>query len=307
MDGEKQAHPYQCRFCSELIASPCEHCLKEIITNAANTYKQINMDQEIKDSIPNLDKDPRQDLALVIGTSLLKLAGFQKTDSEATGSPLLNVHPGLFLYAILILDIQLKETPSDNGLRLLLVQLYLLLGTASHAHQFWVPMDVKRTIQDALSPLFFDRISSLSPALFQGSRPLMDALRSYYGNSLRDDCPLRIWDAFSAGSYTSILDMAEYDTGLRRSCTLMMTLVEEARATRSFGGKIDIEIADHPLACGYYSLSASWQFLTEPTATIRDDTFLLDKTDYGSFPNLESPHGPPIQNFVRLGPQLSVR
>jgi len=39
---------------------------------------------------------------------------------------------------------------------------------------------------------------------------------------------------------------------------------------------------------------------------ITDDTTLVHQTDYGSFPNLESHHGPPFQDFVRLGPGLSV-
>jgi hypothetical protein len=138
------------------------------------------------------------------------------------------------------------------------VQLYLLLGCASYAYQLWLPLDVKRTIQDALSPLFFDRIVTLSPGLFQGSRPLMEPLRSFYNYSLQDRSPVRIWDAFSAGSYTSILDMAEFDGNLRRSCTLMMTLVEERRAIRCYGGKIDCEIEAHPLAGRSGLFSASW-------------------------------------------------
>jgi hypothetical protein len=39
---------------------------------------------------------------------------------------------------------------------------------------------------------------------------------------------------------------------------------------------------------------------------IDDTTTLVDKTDYGPFPNLESFHGPPIHEYLRLGPGLSV-
>ncbi|KAK0648927.1 N-acetyltransferase B complex non catalytic subunit-domain-containing protein [Cercophora newfieldiana] len=288
VDGQPQSEAYRCRFCSNLASLPCRHCVKQVITEAASAYKQISADKELIGLIPGLDKDPRQDLALVIATSLLKLSGLRASHSSISGPPLRDVDPELLLQAIFILDTQVRSTPADNGLRLLLVELCLLVGASSYAQQLWIPMDVKRTIQDALSPLFFDRISSLSPGLFQGSRPLTEPLRSYYANSLRNDSPLKIWDAFSAGSYTSILDLSQYDNRLRTSCTLLMTLVEEARATRSFGGKIDIEIADHPLV-----------------AHITDDTQLINKTDYGSFPNIEYPHGPQIQDFVRLGPELS--
>lgn len=246
VDGEEQTKPYRCRFCANLTALPCEHCLKKVIVEAADTHKLIAGDSLIKAFIPKLDRDPRLDLALVIGNALLKLAGLKPRTSDTAPSPLRDVDSGLFLRSVVILDTQLRETPSDNGLRLLLVKLYLLLGCSSYAQQIWIPMDVKRTIQDALSPLFFDRIGSLSPGLFHGTRPLLEPLRSYYSNSLRDNCPLRIWDAFSSGSYSSILDLTEYDSRLRRSSTLMMTLVEERRATRAFGGKLEGDIEESP-------------------------------------------------------------
>ncbi|KAK3486683.1 N-acetyltransferase B complex non catalytic subunit-domain-containing protein [Neurospora hispaniola] len=288
VDGQEQDKPYQCRLCSTLTSLPCESCLRSVVTEAAQIYQQIVDDSELLAAIPRLDKDPRIDLALVMGNSILKLSGLHPRTSDVAPAPLRDVNPSLFLQAVLVLDTQLKVTPSDVALRLLLAQLYLLLGCASYAYQIWTPLEVKRTIQDSLSPLFFDRISSLSPGLFTGTRPLMEPLRSYYNNSLHSSCPLRIWDAFSSGSYSSILEMTEFDSKLRRSCTLMMSIVEERRATRAFGGKIECEIGDLAL-----------------TENIDDTTTLLNKTDYGSFVNLESPHGPPIQEFLRIGPELS--
>lgn len=307
VDGQGQDKPYQCRFCANLATLPCEYCLKQIIVEAAATHKQIAGDSEIKAAIPKLDRDPRLDLALVVGNALLKLAGLQQQTADVSPPPLRDVDSGLFLRSVLLLDTQLKESPSDSGLRLLLVKLYLLLGCVSYAQQIWIPMDVKRTIQDALSPLFFDRIGSLSPGLFQGGRPLMEPLRSYYSKSLQYSCPLQIWNAFETGSYSSILDLTEYDSRLRRSCTLMMTLVEERRATRAFGGKLECDIQDSAFT-GKYLLPDfqgarhAYKLLED----IVDSTELVNKTDYGSFTNLESSHGAPIQNFVRLGPDLSV-
>ncbi|KAL2144370.1 hypothetical protein VTI28DRAFT_9194 [Corynascus sepedonium] len=288
VDGETQDKPFQCRLCDNPASIPCESCLKKIILDASKAYKEISGDKELVDSIPRLDKDPRLDLALVMGTSLLKLSGLRPRTTDVIQPLWETVDAGLFLQAVLLLDAQLKETPGDTELRLLLVQLYLLLGCASYAYQLWTPLDVKRTIQDALSPLFFDRISSLSPGLFHGTRPLMEPLRSFYSHNLGDRSPVRIWDAFSAGSYTSILDIVRYDGNLRRSCTVMMTLVEERRATRCYGGKIDVEIEEH--------------FLTE---NIDDNTTLVNNTDYGPFPNLESSHGPPVHEYLRVGPGLS--
>lgn len=253
-EGEAQSKPFQCRFCTQPTDLPCESCLKKLVVDAAGAYRQINSDKELVDSIPRLDKDPRLDLALVMGNSLLKLSGLRPRTADASQSLWQSIEPGLFLQAVLLLDTQLNETPGDTELRLLLVQLYLLLGCASYAYRLWTPLDVKRTIQDSLSPLFFDRISTMSPGLFQGGRPLMEPLRAFYKNNLTDKAPVRIWDAFSAGSYTSILDMINHDSSLRRSCTLMMTLVEERRAIRCYGGKIDCEIEQHPLTGELFAL-----------------------------------------------------
>lgn len=252
VEGETQHKPFQCRFCSQPTSLPCESCLRKLVVDASHAYRQITSDAELVDAIPRLDKDPRLDLALVMGTSLLKLSGLRPRTADTSQSLWQAVQPGLFLQAVLLLDTQLNKTPGDTELRLLLVQLYLLLGCASHAHRLWTPLDVKRTIQDALSPLFFDRISTLAPGLFQGSRPLMEPLRAFYKNNLTDKAPVRIWDAFAAGSYTSILDVINHDSNLRRSCTLMMTLVEERRAIRCFGGKIDCEIEQHPLTGEFF-------------------------------------------------------
>lgn len=247
VDGQRQPLPYRCRFCSNPASSPCEECLKTVILSAVATHQKLSADPEHVTAIPLLDKDPRLDLSMLIGLSLLKLSGLQHRASNPSQPPLQDVSTPRLLQAVLVLDTQLRETPDDTSLRLLLVQLYLLLGCASYAYQLWTPLDVKRTIQDALSPLFFDRISTLAPGLFQGSRPLMDPLRSYYTHTLRDPCPIRVWDAFSSGSYTSIIDMAEYDSRLRRSCTLVMTVVEERHATRALGGKLNLDLDGDPL------------------------------------------------------------
>ncbi len=202
-------------------------------------------DQAIVNEIPRLDKDPRVDLSLVIATSLLRLAGFYRGLKRGQGPSLADIEVPRFLQAVVLLDSQLLKTPSEVPLRLLLVQLYLRLGCPSIAYRLWGPLDVKRTIQDALSPLFFDRISSIAPSLFQGSgRQFTEGLRSYY--SFRDPSATRIWDAFLDVSYNSVLSMAEFNDHLRKGCTRVMAVIEERRAARAFGAKMD-DLDDVPV------------------------------------------------------------
>jgi N-terminal acetyltransferase B complex non-catalytic subunit len=238
--------------------------------------------------LTSFDQDPRLDLTSVVISVLLTLSGLGANRTKLNTPPLHNASMAPILQATLLLDLQVKRFPADVPLRLLLIQLYLLLGCASIAHQLWTPLDVKRTILDALAPLFFDRLGSIAPGLFIGARPVIEPVLSHYNSVLAHSYPLRVWDAFSSGSYASILDIVEYDDRLRRSCTMVMAIVEDRRATRAFGGKMDGAIDEVPLV-----------------ATIDDETILMNATDYGSFPNLESSFGPPLHDIVRLGPHPS--
>lgn len=234
----------KCRFCSTTSTKSCTSCLESVASTALSTYQGLDKTPDI---LKGLDKDPHVDLALVASSALLKLSGLRQTPSPSKLAPLSSVDVSRLLQAALVLATQLSKTPNEMPLRLVLVQVYLLMGCASLAHTTWVPMDVKRTIQDALSPLFFDRLSSVSPGLFSGRQALTEPLTSYYSGCLREKSPVKIWDAFTAGSYTSILDMAAYSDRLRRSCTLVMAVVEERRATRAFGGKLEGGIEQSPL------------------------------------------------------------
>ncbi|KAG8156821.1 hypothetical protein KVR01_013426 [Diaporthe batatas] len=286
----------RCRFCSTTTtAGNCTACLEAVATDALTAYK--NLDKTPEATTRALDKDPHVDLALAASSALLKLSGLGAPSrlSSPLGSA---ARPARLLQAAMLLAAQLSRTPDEMPLRLLLVRVYLLLGCGSLAHAAWVPTDVKRTIQDALSPLFFDRLSGVAPGLFHppagrqnssGSSSLTEPLSSYYSGCLRDRSPVKIWDAFAAGSYCSVLDMAAYSDRLRRSCTLAMAVVEERRAARALGGKMEGGgIEQSPLL-----------------AHITDDTTFVNAVDYGSFPNLESPHAAPLHEIVRLGPALS--
>lgn len=243
--GESGEPQLQCNLCSSLTSKNCKTCLESVASSALSAYKEIDKSPE---ALKGLDKDPRSDLALVATSALLKLSGLRQSQVYAKLPPLSDVDMSRLLQATIILATQASRAPDEIPLRLLLVQVYILLGCATLSHQTWQPLDVKRTIQDALSPLFFDRLSSISPGLFhEGRRPLTDSLSSYYHVCLREASPVKVWDAFTAGSYTSILDMAEYWDRLRRSCTLVMTVIEERRSLRSFGAKIENSIEQLPL------------------------------------------------------------
>lgn len=236
----------KCKFCSASTAKICKACLEGIVANALATYREV--EKSIGD-LQGLDKDPRIDIALVASSALLKLSGLHLNGASRL-PPLSKVDVSKLMQAIVLLSAQVSKTPNEVPLRLLLVQFYLLVGCASLAYQTWLPMDVKRTIQDALSPLFFDRMASISSGLFVQNKALMEPLTSYYSGLLRQASPVKVWDAFAAGSYSSILEMADFWDRLRRSCTIVMAVVEERRAARAIGGSpLASRIEQAPMLC----------------------------------------------------------
>ncbi|CAK7210671.1 hypothetical protein SBRCBS47491_000854 [Sporothrix bragantina] len=258
-----------CKVCRNAAPANegCTTCLETIAAGALQLHRSLSDDSALlKDVLAKLGKDPRIDLSLVAASAFLRL--------------------DRLLSAALLLDAQHRQTPDDIPLRLLLVRLSLVLGCGSHALALWQPLGVKRSILDALGPLFYDRLSTAAPGLFAGAvgprrGPLLEPVKQYFGIVLRHPSAVRIWDAFASGSYSSILDMAAYHTRLQQSATRVMAVVEERRAARALGGR---------------------------TESVPDDILggeLYNATDYGALPNLESSFGPCLAERVSLGPGFS--
>ena len=141
--------------------------------------------------------------------------------------------------ALLILEHQYFATPKHSQIALVLVQLHLYLGSAHRCGEIWHDLAVKRTIVDSLAPIFYDRLSTISPAILDSSEEagyeLVEPLRSHYSHSLKLRMPRRLIDAFEAGNYTGVLSIPRYMDDLREGCTRAMGLVEESRADRLLG------------------------------------------------------------------------
>ncbi|CAK7199342.1 hypothetical protein SEUCBS139899_002020 [Sporothrix eucalyptigena] len=262
-----------CKVCHNAApaANGCTHCLESIASGALQLHRALSDDPSfVRDTLPSLDKDPRIDLSVVAASAFLRL--------------------DRVLSAALILDAQQAlQRAADNDdipLRLLLVRLSLRVGCGTQALALWQPLGVKRSILDALGPLFYDRLATSSPGLFAGAvgprqGPLLEPVKQYFSTVLRHPSAVRIWDAFASGSYSSILDMAAYQTRLQQSATRVMAVVEERRAARALGGR------------------------TEPVPEDLPSGSLFNATDYGALPNLESSFGACLAERVSLGPGFS--
>ncbi|TLD14721.1 hypothetical protein PspLS_10973 [Pyricularia sp. CBS 133598] len=276
--------PTRCKYCSGMLASKeCQDCIRQVAKVAMELHTVTSQKQP--DEVSDMDRDPTIDLALVAAMCLLKLSGLASSSLDLPVQHQVDFR--LFLQTVAILDTQLQKTPDQPPLRLLLSRLYIVLGCASYSHQLWLPLGVKRTIHDSLSPLFFDRISTISPGLFVGARPPMEPLRTFYSYTLRDPSPVKIWDAFDSGSYSSVLEITDYCERLRHSCTLIMTVVEERRVARALGGRLD-NLEDISFLGG-----------------VQDHTPLFTTLDVGSIMNLESSHTPAPLDQLGVGPPPS--
>ncbi|CAK7567585.1 MAG: hypothetical protein SEPTF4163_005551 [Sporothrix epigloea] len=258
-----------CKICRNAAPAPegCTHCLMKIATSALQLHRTLTGDESfISDILPKLDRDPRIDLSLVTASVLIRL--------------------NRRLSAALILDMQHHQTPDDISIRLLLMRLSLCIGCSTHALAMWQPLGVKRSILDALGPLFYDRLSTISPGLFNGDPStgcgsLLEPVKHYFDTVLRQPSAVQIWDAFASGNYSSVLEMETYHTRLQQSATRAMAILEERRAARALGGRID------------------------PVPDDLHATSLYNATDFGAFPNLESSSGTCLAERVCIGPGFS--
>jgi N-terminal acetyltransferase B complex non-catalytic subunit len=183
---------------------------------------------------PSVDAEIRSELAVIIALCSIQAAFPPSTDishKPISYAPLLQ--------ALLLLEYQLTLAPKHSIISLLLVQLHLLVGSAPRAREIWDTLGVKRTIMDSLAPIFYDRLSTISPALISPSDEtgweLLELLSSHYNNSLKLRMPRRLIDAFESSSYSSVIDIPSYMEDLRWSCTRVMSLVEETRTDRIMG------------------------------------------------------------------------
>lgn len=170
------------------------------------------------------------ELALLLVYCLLDMGDWQGGAPQSA-----EAHRSL-AQAVAILDHQLTITPEHSQVSLVLVQVHLLLGSAHEAYLIWEPLSVKRTILDSLGPMFYDRLSTISPSILSPSdrlgRQLVYSIKSHYENALKLRMPRRLIDAFEASSYGSVLKIPEYIDNLRSGTTRVMSLIEEARAGR---------------------------------------------------------------------------
>ena len=224
----------KCLTCAaELDSAACSSCFTAIWKDALELYKDM-----ATTSSDTLSVDPQlpPELALLVAFCSIRLAS---PNPQATLGFLPAASMRHLFHAIFVLEYQLSFSPKNSQLLLVLVQLHLLLGSSPRSRQLWEELGVKRTIMDSLGPLFYDRLSTVAPALLSPSDnwgwQLMDMLTSHFSYSLKLRMPRRLIDAFESGSYSSVLEIPKYIHDLRTSATRAISLVEETRSERMLG------------------------------------------------------------------------
>ncbi|KAF5576439.1 hypothetical protein FPANT_10922 [Fusarium pseudoanthophilum] len=270
----------------ELDASSPGPAFSTIAEAALEAHRSLS---ELTSESPTIEAEIRPELAVIIGLCIIQTAFPPSTDTSN-----IPVSYAPLLRALLFLEHQLTLTPKHSIISLLLVQLHLRVGSASRAREIWNTLGVKRTIMDSLAPIFYDRLSTVSPALISSSdrtgSEVLDLLRNHFDISLKLKMPRRLIDAFDSKNYSSAIDIPEYIENLRWSCTRAMSLVEEMRTDRIMGERFS-------------------EVLTDPRfkAEVADDTKLVETIDYGSFPSWEYSSQPPVYSRLRVGPPPTNR
>ncbi|KAF5020067.1 hypothetical protein F66182_7909 [Fusarium sp. NRRL 66182] len=257
-----------------------------VIAEAALKAHQ-SLDALISES-PSVEAEIRPELAVII--ALCNIQAAFPPSADISNSPI-SIAP--LLRALLFLEHQISLTPKHGVISLLLVQLHLLVGSSPRALEIWNTLGVKRTIMDSLAPIFYDRLSTISPALISplddDGWELLELLNAHFTTSLKLRMPRRLIDAFESGSYSSVIDIPKYMENLRWSCTRVMSLVEEFRTERLMGEHSAEVLMDS-------------RFIE-----VTDEKKLVETIDYGSFPSWGCGSQPPVYTRLRIGPALTNR
>lgn len=293
----------KCSVCAaEFESESCLACLAKISDAALTAYKSATKD--FKDNHTG-QNEILPELAMVVAFCNVKMA-FRTRPGYIHSAPALSQY---LLRAIFILEHQAFLTPKHSQISLLLVQLHLLLGSAHRCREVWHTLGVKRTIVDCFAPIFYDRLSTVSPIILDSSDnwgwELVETLRSHFSASLKLKMPRRLIDAFEAASYASIIDVPKYIENLRAGCTRAMSLVEEVRADRLLGEPCG-EVLNDPRFCEFTSRSWVKAFANLLLDEIPDDLALRNVVDYGSFPSWDCSSSRPLHERLLLGPGPSV-
>ena len=223
-----------CSICSEGAETRwCTPCSAKLVDSATTLVGRLRS----KDSWdPNLSVIP--ELCILIASCHIMTALPQPLWTSPRISSASAKH---LLTALVVIESQLLQAGGHRQLELLATLLNLLVGATGQACLHWEKLGVKRTIVDSLAPIFYDRLSTMDPGLLTTNPKgwdLTDLLTSHYQTSLKLKMHKRLVDAFEEGNYSSALDIPRYMLNLRRSCTRVLSAVEEtrgARASRSTG------------------------------------------------------------------------
>lgn len=228
-----QDQQLKCTVCDSAVESMlCQTCLSQLSQACVTFYNSITKSEG---ETTKINAEILPELAILIAFCSLNLA-FGNGQAGQLLKPQETRH---LIRALLLLDDQLAQNSGHSQLSLVLTQLHIRLGSGARASDIWDVIGVKRTIIDSLGPIFYDRLSTISPALLStydswGSH-LMDLLQAHYVNSLKLKMHQRLIDAFESGSYGSVIGIPQYIESLRSSGTRAMSLAEARRIERFLG------------------------------------------------------------------------
>lgn len=299
-----------CGFCdSETQTSSCITCLESIARSCAWTYNDGFSNRDLRTRINSEDVDPFADVAIIGATCLLKLARFKSQLSGLKACAVQSADLKLLLQAAAWLSSHYSRVPHKNqGMPVLMVKLYLLIGCVSNARDLWDSLEVKNVTLDSLGPLFSDRLSSLAPGLWRvGGGTPMYPYHKHFTDAIRRNIPTNLRTALEHTNYTSVLGLLRTQDCLSRSCTMIMANVEDRRGLRAVGGKFAVDVRDDPLLRKFIRSSfQEHRFADVLPGKIQDAAELVNVTDNAALPSHE--HSPSnLADFISVGPGLSVR
>ncbi|KAI0435953.1 N-acetyltransferase B complex non catalytic subunit-domain-containing protein [Xylaria telfairii] len=292
----------ECSFCQSLTKEgpDCETCLKSITECALDAFRNGMPDPAVSQKVADGGEDPFRSLAILGSICLIKLAGAgHESWRHVKESPLYHTNIQLFLQAIVWLDFYSRKSPTDNQLRLLLVRLYVMMGSITQANELLKDCGIKNSLLETIGVVAIDRMASISPGHFVAevnpTSTVADRWTYYFEVAIRKRYPDSVIKSLQAGNYGAVPQCIQLAQLLSGNCTLVVAWVENRRALRLKTGRSESTMGENELV----------QSLREYE--------LKDRTVYDHLPQWAGPQSLSIQELTAYGPlptnrrcQLSV-
>ncbi|KAL4978030.1 N-acetyltransferase B complex non catalytic subunit-domain-containing protein [Aspergillus desertorum] len=271
-----------CFLLSSNVSNVPRERMEDFVSRCLKEYR--GAERPDQGSAPStIESQPSDDLCILAAMGLLRFSGNWVSSKQG------EIPDIMLIRAAAILERLIVNSPHNYQALLLLVRLYLRLGTGSLALKTFSKLSVKQMQFETVAHNLFTRLATIHPhsappidgAEYKDFNPQSAFVQAmiFYLSADATSTRHRL-NGLEYGSYVNVEGTIELQRRLKRSICRRMWALEVKRLQRLTGGE----------PVGRYDELA------------RDTSPLVDQRTFDAFMNCEAPGQPTFEQLIRVGP-----